>query len=68
MPVILHPDSYDLWLDPRMTDVQVISEVLKPYDGQFMRRYPVSSRINRVDNDDPECSQPVELDQNRLFV
>ena len=68
MPVILSPDSYDLWLDPRMTDVQVISELLKPYDAQLMRRYPVSSRINHVSNDDPECSQPVEVAQNRLFV
>ena len=68
MPAILGPDSYDLWLDPRMTDVQVISEGLKPYDAQLMRRYPVSSRINRVSNDDPECSQPVEVAQNPLFV
>jgi putative SOS response-associated peptidase YedK len=30
MPVILHPDSYDLWLDPGMTDVQIISELPKP--------------------------------------
>ena len=32
-------------------------------------RYPVSSRINHVANDDDECSRPVELveTQNRLF-
>ncbi|HMK31141.1 MAG TPA: SOS response-associated peptidase [Terriglobales bacterium] len=30
MPVILQPDSYELWLDPGMTNVQVISDVLKP--------------------------------------
>jgi putative SOS response-associated peptidase YedK len=29
MPVILDPDSYDLWLDPGMTNVQVVS-VLAP--------------------------------------
>jgi putative SOS response-associated peptidase YedK len=44
-------------------------ELLKPYDARFMRRYPVSPRINRVANDDEECSKPVELGdiQNRLF-
>jgi putative SOS response-associated peptidase YedK len=70
MPVILEPDSYDLWLDPGMTNVQVISEMLKPYDAQSMRCYPVSTRINHVANDDEECSRPVEVAeaQNRLFA
>jgi putative SOS response-associated peptidase YedK len=45
MPVILEPESYDLWLDPGMTDVQVVSELLKPYDAKSMRCYPVSSRV-----------------------
>ena len=69
MPVILDPDSYDLWLDPGMTDVRVVSEVLKPNDARLMRSYPVSTRINQVANDDEECSAPVELVQiqNRLF-
>ncbi len=69
MPVILDPDSYDLWLDPGMINVQVISELLKPYDARLMRCYPVSTRINHVANDDEECSRPVELaeSQNTLF-
>jgi putative SOS response-associated peptidase YedK len=60
MPVILHPDCYDLWLDPGLHDVRVVSEMLKPYDAQVMRCYPVSSRVNRVANDDEGCSTPVE--------
>jgi len=69
MPVILRPDDYDLWLDPGLSDVQVISELLKPYDARSMRCYPVSTRINRVGNDDEECSRRVEIGeaQVRLF-
>jgi len=69
MPVILEPESYDLWLDPGMTDVQVVSELLKPYDAKSMRSYPVSSRVNHVANDDVECSRSAELIeiQSRLF-
>ena len=69
MPVILHPDSYDLWLDPGMRDANAASELLKPYDARLMRCYPVSTRINRAANDDEECSRPVELaeTQNLLF-
>jgi putative SOS response-associated peptidase YedK len=69
MPVILDPDSYDLWLDPGMKDVTVVSDMLKPYDPRLMRCYPVSTWVNHVANDDEECSAPVELAQfqNRLF-
>jgi putative SOS response-associated peptidase YedK len=68
--VILEPDSYDLWLDPGMRDAAAASELLKPCDARFMRCYPVSTRINRVANDDEECSQPVAIadTQNRLFA
>ena len=69
MPVILDPNSYDLWLDPAMQNVAAMSELLKPYDARLMRCYPVSTRINHVANDDAECSRPVEIveAQNRLF-
>jgi putative SOS response-associated peptidase YedK len=63
MPVILDPDTYDLWLDPGMRDVGAASELLKPFDARLMRCYPVSTRINHVGNDDAECSAPVELAQ-----
>lgn len=69
MPVILNPDDYDLWLDPGMKDVTVVSELLKPYDARLMRCYPVSTRINNVVNDDEACSVPLEVvpAQNSLF-
>ena len=70
MPVILHPDSYDLWLDPGMQNVAAMAELLKPYYGRQMRCYPVSSRVNHVGNDDEECSRPLDITeaQNRLFA
>jgi putative SOS response-associated peptidase YedK len=70
MPVILDPDGYDLWLDPGMRDVGAASDLLKPYDARLMRRYPVSTRVNHVGNDDEACSTPVEIAQiqNRLFL
>jgi putative SOS response-associated peptidase YedK len=69
MPVILDASSYDLWLDPGMQNVGEISQLLKPYDPNAMRSYPVSMRVNRAENDDEECSRRVEtsVDQNTLF-
>jgi putative SOS response-associated peptidase YedK len=69
MPVILDTDGYDLWLDPGMTNVEVVSEMLKPFDARLMRSFPVSTRINSVVNDDAGCAAPVESmpAQNQLF-
>jgi hypothetical protein len=44
------------WLDPAMTNVEAVSEMLKPCDARMMRSYPVSTRVNPVVNDDEECS------------
>ena len=71
MPVILRPDDYELWLDPAFRDMASISEMLRPFDVALMRRYPVSTRVNHVLNDDVDCSKPVEPDasptQAQLF-
>jgi hypothetical protein len=63
-------DEHDLWLDPATTNVQVVTELLKPYDAKAMGCYPVSTRINHVTNDDEECSRPVVIadTQDRLFA
>jgi len=56
MPVILQPSDYDLWLDPGVTDPAKVADLLKPFDARFMRVYPVSSTVNKVGNDVPECA------------
>jgi putative SOS response-associated peptidase YedK len=68
MPVILPRDAYDLWLDPGMTNVNAIFDLLRPY-SEPMRCFPVSTRVNQVQNDDAECARPVPVAevQNSLF-
>lgn len=61
MPVILDPEDYGLWLDAEMQDENRALQVLKPFEPKLMRRHPVSTRVNQVANDGPECSAPVEL-------
>lgn len=60
MPVVLRPEDYDLWLDPGVTDPARIIELLKPFDARLMRAYPVSTTVNRVENDGPECAQEID--------
>ena len=59
MPVILPDDAYDLWLDPGFQKPDAISDLLKPFDPALMRRFEVSSRVNLIKNDEPECGKPV---------
>jgi putative SOS response-associated peptidase YedK len=58
MPVILRQENYDLWLDPGFKDVKALAKVLVPFDAAQMRRFPVSTRVNSVTNDDAECVAP----------
>jgi putative SOS response-associated peptidase YedK len=70
MPVIVHPDKYDVWLDPDVNDFNVIRDILRPYDANLMRRYPVSTKLNNSKIDDAESASPVILDtpaQAKLF-
>src|ERR1035438_3063723 len=56
MPVILSPEYYDLWLDPGFQRTESLKRMLSSFDATLMRRYPVSTRVNFVKNDDPECA------------
>jgi putative SOS response-associated peptidase YedK len=60
MPVILSPEHYDLWLDPGFKRVEALKEMLNPFDAMLMKRYPVSTRVNFVKNDDPECATALQ--------
>jgi putative SOS response-associated peptidase YedK len=68
MPVILRVADYDLWLDPAFKQIESLSEMLRPFDPAQMRRYPVSARVNQVDNDDPDCAMPVDLHSSPIQV
>ena len=59
MPVILEPDNYDQWLDPGVKDDTTVMEMLHPYDAHQMKRYPVSTRVNLVKNDDSDCAAAI---------
>src|SRR5207302_10709732 len=70
MPVIVTRDKYDVWLDPDVNDFNTIRDILKPYDANLMRRYPVSRKLNNSRIDDAEAASPVTLDtptQGQLF-
>ncbi len=64
MPAILNPDAYDLWLDPGVTDPARVADCMKPFDARLMKKYPVSARVNRAENDDAECAREVPIENS----
>jgi putative SOS response-associated peptidase YedK len=52
MPVILAPGDFDEWLDPASPDVQ---ELLLPFPADALFARMVSTFVNKVQNQGPEC-------------
>jgi len=59
MPVILPPETYDLWLDPDMQETEPLLDLLRPYPDDGMEAYPVSRFVNSPSNDDERCVESV---------
>jgi putative SOS response-associated peptidase YedK len=57
MPLIIAPKDYIRWLseepDPR--------ELMVPFPAEPMRMSPISTRVNKPENDDPSVVEPVAL-------
>ena len=41
--------------------MEEISDMLKPYGAALMKAYAVSTRVNTVKNDDPQCAEPLDI-------
>lgn len=54
---ILAPSDCARWLgeepDPR--------DLMRPYPAELMRMWPISTRVNKPENDDPSIVEPIEL-------
>ena len=51
MPVILKPKDFDVWLDPQVEDVGVLTQLLVPYPADEMQAERVSDVVNNARNE-----------------
>jgi putative SOS response-associated peptidase YedK len=58
MPVILSPDYYDAWMNPKETNTSILKSVLLPYPSDRMKAYPVSALINNPKHDEKTLISP----------
>lgn len=65
MPVILPTTTHAEWLAPEPMAPPRLEQLLIPFSPDKMEAIPVSTRVNKPANDDPECMAP--LDQQSLW-
>jgi putative SOS response-associated peptidase YedK len=62
MPVFVEPDRYSEWLDPTVTDPDVVRGLLVPVRGR-LDAYPVSRAVGNVRSNGPQLVERVLVDE-----
>ena len=57
MPVILASADYARWLAEESDP----GDLMRPYPAALMRMWPISTRVNKPENDDSSIVEPVDL-------
>lgn len=55
MPVILAPNDYAAWSDPKIQEPDALQHLLAPCGDHELVAQAVGMHVNRVANDDPQC-------------
>ena len=59
MPVILDPDTFDVWLDPDNDEIPELTSLLRAAPAGTLTHHPVSRRVGNVRNNDAGLVAPV---------
>jgi len=62
MPVIVDPENFDLWLDPKIEDAAKLQPLLAPHAVDGFETFPVSRAVNSPANDVVDCIAPLVQD------
>ena len=61
MPVIIAPENFDAWLDTSGGS-EIALALLQPFRSEALDAYPVSTRVNRPQNQEPSLIEPLAKD------
>lgn len=60
MPVILKPEVYQQWLDPKFQNIDELQEILKHMIITELASHPVSKQVNAAHNNNPSNIRPLK--------
>lgn len=61
MPVILHPNEFDDWLNLKNSDPDFLTDFLRPYPDDAISEHIVGKAVGNVRNNDESLIQKAEL-------
>jgi putative SOS response-associated peptidase YedK len=69
MPLLLNPQTRNAWLNSRNQDIATLSPILDADPRILLTMYPVSKRVNNINNNDIECTQEIAnvAEQSSIF-
>ena len=62
MPVILGPEHFDEWLDPKHQDLDVLARLMRPSANEIIWYYPVRTLVNKASNNFAELLDTMPMD------
>mgnify|MGYP001285304606 CR=1 FL=1 len=65
MPVIIPAEAYVRWLSNAAPDPR---DLLVPYPPGLMKIWPISTRVNKPQNDDPALLEPLEVGDSSNLI
>lgn len=68
MPFLIEPDNVAHWLDPGVSDVDMLRSLLVPAAPGRLEAYPVSTLVSSVRNNGPALLDPVEPEDGTLSL
>ena len=66
MPLLVEPDHWAKWLDPRRDDPDELGSLLVPAAPGRLTATPVSTEVNNVRNNGPHLVEPIPLEGEEL--
>ncbi len=67
MPLLVEPDRYSAWLDPKVSDRESLLALLVPAAPGRLEAYPVSTDVNSVRNNGSQLLEPVQPDEDEVL-
>lgn len=61
MPVVIAPENFERWLDCLHYEPRQVADLMVPADEDLFEAIPVSDRVNKVANTDPDIQSPVAV-------
>ena len=60
MPFVVDEKVTDMWLDTKFDNYEALLKAIQPFDEKQLQVSPVSTKVNKVENDFAELLEPIK--------